>query len=662
MSEKVIKVALIGQPNVGKSTIFNHLTGLNQHVGNWPGKTIEQKVGKVVFKNFTIEICDLPGTYSLTSNSEEERLARDYIIKEKPDLVVTILNATAIERSLYLLSEILLLEVPTVVGINMVDVANENGIEIDTKILEKKLKIPVVELIASKNLGLIELLDKLTQSFEKKEKFSIPFSAIRKTHKKELEELEEILKGSIPEHYPLRWTSVKLLEGDKEITNLSKMWLKDRWIEAHNILEKHEDAYLDIVGSRYEWISEIVSTAVKNHRPQEVSITDKIDRYATHPFWGITIVLIILSTTFFLTYFFAMPLSNLLSRYVPILQAYLNNAASDYLSPFVRGILFDGALGGAGMVFAFLPVLVIFFLFIGILEDVGYLARLAYIMDNFMHKIGLHGKSFLPLFLGFGCNVPAIMGARIIENQRAKVLTIILAPFIPCSARLAVLTFLAAPFFGKYAFLAIIALIALNLVVVVLLGKLLNSTTFKGIKTAFVMELPLYHKPNFKTIFIYVYNNVKSFLSKAATIIVVVSCIVWFLSSYPPQNIDESYLAQFGKFFEKTGALMGFPDWRAITALTTSFVAKENTIATFGVLLKVSKDETLGEKIGEIFSVPSAFSFLVVQMLFIPCLATIAVIYKEAGLKWAFYSLALHLTVSLFSGIVTFHFLRLFFA
>ncbi|MCX7830282.1 MAG: 50S ribosome-binding GTPase, partial [Acidobacteria bacterium] len=308
MSQKSFKAALIGQPNVGKSTVFNHLTGLNQHVGNWPGKTIEQKVGKVSYKDFLIEIIDLPGTYSLTSNSEEERIARDFLIKEKPDIVIVLLNASALERSFYLLSEILLLEMPTVVGINMIDVAKENGIEINLKSLEEKLKIPFVELIASKNMGLIELLEKSVETYEKKKRQVLPFSTIKEAHKKELQELEEMLKGKAPEPYPLKWASVKLLEGDKEITELSKKWLSKKWEDAHNILERHEDAYLDIVGSRYEWISQIVSSSVKNPRPQEISITDRIDKYATHPFWGICILLGIAGIVFSLTFFLASPI------------------------------------------------------------------------------------------------------------------------------------------------------------------------------------------------------------------------------------------------------------------------------------------------------------------------------------------------------------------
>lgn len=662
MQQKHFKVALIGQPNVGKSTVFNHLTGLNQHVGNWPGKTIEQKTGKINYKDYVIEICDLPGTYSLTSNSEEERISRDFIIKEKPEIVIVLLNATALERSFYLLSEVLLLEVPTILGINMADIAKANGIEINYSMLEEKLKIPVVELVASKNLGLYELVEKTIEVYEKKQKSVLPFSAIKSTHKRELDELSKILNGRIPKPYPLKWFSVKLLEGDKEITELSKKWLKDKWNEAHKILERHEDAYLDIVGSRYEWISEIISLTVKNQRPQEILITDRIDRYATHPYWGMALLLVIAATIFSLTYLVAIPMVNLLSSGISLLQSFLKDTFQSYLSPFFSGLLFDGVFGGAGMVIAFLPTLVFFFFFIGILEDVGYLSRIAYIMDNFMHRIGLHGKSFLPFFLGFGCNVPAILGTRIIEEKKARMLTIVLSPFIPCTARLAVLTFLAPAFFGRYSFLVMFALIMINLFAVFLIGKFLSKTLFKGEKSAFIMELPLYHMPDFKTISIYVYENIKSFIAKAATIIILVAGIVWVLANYPSGNIEESILASFGKTLEPLGTLMGFPDWRLSVALLTSFVAKENTVATLGILYGVSPETGLSERVSSVLSFPAALSFLIVQMLFIPCVASVAAIRQEAGWRWTFLSIILSLFVSVAAGIFTFQIIGLFYA
>ena len=657
MDEKIIKVALIGQPNVGKSTIFNHFTGLNQHIGNWPGKTVEKKSGVVFYEDYKIEITDLPGTYSLTSNSEEERIARDFIIKEKPDVIILLLNASSLERSLYLLSELLILETKIVIGLNMVDVAKKNGINIKSEELERITGIKSVELIATKNVGLKELLKSTIETYEEN---TIPQEppTIKENHRRELSEIESILKDVNTNPYPKRWVSIKLLEGDKEITTLLKSLLKEKWSDVHKILSKHEDAYLDIVGSRYEWISSLVKHCVEKPKPQIITITDRIDKYATHPIYGATILLVAIFILFFLTYTIANPIVEFLSESVRISQDYLNNTF--IFSPFLKGLLFDGILGGAGMVLSFLPILILFFFFLGILEDVGYLSRIAYIMDNFMHKIGLHGKSFVPLCLGFGCNVPAVMGSRIIEESKARLLTILLIPFIPCTGRLAVVSFLAPVFFGKKSTFAMIFLILLNIIILFVVGKILSVFLLKGVKSAFIMELPLYHKVNFKTVSIYTYSNIKSFVEKAASIIVIVSALIWIFNVYP--SVDDSYLSKIGKTIEPLGKLMGFEDYRVTTALLTSFVAKENTIATFGVLYKTPSEKNLQKEIGEHFTFPSAISFLIVQMLFIPCLATVIAITKEKGRSLAFISILIQIFVSLLFGILSYNILRIFYA
>jgi ferrous iron transport protein B len=657
MDEKIIKVALIGQPNVGKSTIFNHFTGLNQHIGNWPGKTVEKKSGVVSYEDYKIKITDLPGTYSLTSNSEEERIARDFIIKEKPDVIILLLNASSLERSLYLLSELLILETKIVIGLNMVDVAKKNGINIKGEELERITGIKSVELIATKNVGLKELLKSTIETYEEN---TIPQEppTIKENHRRELSEIESILKDVNTNPYPKKWVSIKLLEGDKEITTLLKSLLKEKWADVHKILSKHEDAYLDIVGSRYEWISSLVKHCVEKPKPQIITITDRIDKYATHPIYGVIVLLVALFILFFLTYTIANPIVEFLSESVRISQDYLNNTF--IFSPFLKGLLFDGILGGAGMVLSFLPILILFFFFLGILEDVGYLSRIAYIMDNFMHKIGLHGKSFVPLCLGFGCNVPAVMGSRIIEESKARLLTILLIPFIPCTGRLAVVSFLAPVFFGKKSTFAMIFLILLNIIILFVIGKILSVFLLKGVKSAFIMELPLYHKVNFKTVSIYTYSNIKSFVSKAASIIVIVSALIWIFNVYP--SVDDSYLSKIGKTIEPLGKLMGFEDYRVTTALLTSFVAKENTIATFGVLYKTPSEKKLQKEIGKHFTFPSAISFLIVQMLFIPCLATVIAITKEKGRSLAFISILIQIFVSLLFGILSYNILRIFYA
>ncbi len=654
-----IKAALIGQPNVGKSTVFNQLTGLNQHVGNWPGKTIEQKTGEVSFEGIDYFLVDLPGTYSLTANSEEERIARDYIIKEKPDIVFLLVNAAALERSLYLLSEILILEVPVVIGLNMMDVAERHRTAIDIEKLEKALGIAVVPLVATKNLGPGQLLRKAAEQLGGEVPFCPVKPVIKKSHRDVLEKVNAIALGKVPEPYHPGWASVKLLEGDKEVLKLAERWLGNDWNMIHDILAKHEDAYLDIVGERYEWISKVIRAAVTRPKAQEISKTDRIDRLATHPIAGVFLLLLMLMTVFFFTYTIASPISGLLETTVGGLQERTADLLS-FLPPFFSGLIAEGFLGGVGMVLVFLPTLIIFFVFLGLMEDVGYLARVAYVMDAFMHRIGLHGKSFIPFFLGFGCNVPAILGSRIVDEKKGRLMTIMLAPFVPCTARIAVVTFLAPAFFGKNAAFVMAALVILNVAALFIVGLLVNRFFFKGEKGAFIMELPLYHKPNLKTVSLYVYNNVKSFLLKAATIIVLVSGLIWFLGEYPSGAIENSYLASFGKTLEPAGALIGVHDWRIIVALLTSVIAKENTIAALGVLYGSSPELGLAERVSSVMTMPSAFAFLVVQMLFIPCVASLASIKQEAGWKWTFVSIGLLLLVSLACGMAAYHVLGFF--
>jgi ferrous iron transport protein B len=656
-----LKVALVGQPNVGKSTVFNHLTGLNQHVGNWPGKTIEQKTGTVQIEGCGIFLVDLPGTYSLTANSEEERITRDFIIMEKPDLVLLLVNAAALERSLYLLSEVLILKVPVIIGLNMIDVAQQNNIKIDINLLESALKVPVMPLVATKNIGLKELLAKVTEFVKEIDSYSPVVPVIKETHRAILDRVTVLANGRIPGPYLKEWAAIKLLEGDKEITELAEKWLKDDWQKVHDVLAEHEDAYLDIVGGRYDWISKIIRASVKKPKAQVISVTDRIDRYATNPVTGTLILLVLLLMVFFFTYTFASPLTHILEDGIDKIQGAARESLS-FFPPVLSGLLADGFLGGAGMVIAFLPTLIIFFFFIGFLEDIGYLARIAYVMDSFMHKMGLHGKSFIPFFLGFGCNVPAILGSRIIDEKKGRKLTILLAPFVPCTARIAVVAFLAPAFFGRRAAFAMVSLILLNIFALFFIGIAINKFVFKGEKGAFIMELPLYHKPNLRTVTLYVYNNIKGFLLKAATIIVVVSGLIWLLSNYPAGKLDGSYLASFGKIVEPVGALMGFPDWKLSVALLTSVVAKENTIATLGILYGSSPEHGLAERVSSVLSVPSAFAFLVIQMLFIPCLASLASIRQEAGWKWTFGSVALQIAVSLLCGTAAYQALRLFYA
>jgi ferrous iron transport protein B len=652
--------ALAGQPNVGKSTVFNALTGLNQHVGNWPGKTVEKKTGRFTRDGRTFELVDLPGTYSLASGSEEERVARDYLIREKPDAVIAIVNASSLERNLYLVAELLALPVPVVVGLNMLDVAEQHGVSVEPKVLEAALGLPVVELVASKRRGIDELVEVAIGLVENPGPPSPNRPVIRPKHRDILAEIEGLLSERELEGYPSDWVALKLLEGDTDAAQVIRAAAPDLWTPIHAILARHEDAYLDIAGGRYDWVARMVRAAVVKPRRGVIAVTDRIDRVATHPFWGLLVLLAALAVMFSVTYSVAGPAANRLSGLVsgPLsdgLRALFSGVPS-----WLSGLVVDGVVAGVGTVLSFLPILVLFFAALGILEDVGYMARTAYVMDRYMHWMGLHGKSCMPLLLGFGCNVPAILGTRIIEDRRARMLTMMLTPFVPCTGRLAVLAFLAPAFFGRAAPWAIVALVGGNLVLLALVGMGINKFVFKGERSAFIMEMPLYHRPNGRTIGLYVWRNTIAFVKKAGTLIVIVSAIVWVLANFPGSDPSESVLGVIGRALEPAGGLMGLGDWRLIVALLSSFVAKENSVATLGVLFGGSAaagaaGASLAVRVAGVLTPAAAAAFLVVQMTFVPCVATVAAIKHESrSWRWTGANLALMLAVALVLGILVY--------
>ncbi|OGI44034.1 MAG: ferrous iron transport protein B [Candidatus Muproteobacteria bacterium RBG_16_64_11] len=652
-----IVVALAGQPNVGKSTIFNLLTGLSQHVGNWPGKTVERKEGTLVREGVQVRIVDLPGTYSLSANSEEERIARDFIIKEHPDVVVMVANAAALERNLYLLAELLILPVPVVLGLNMMDVAESEGIDIQPHVLAAALGLPVVPLVASRNQGVTELIAAAETLARTPEAFRPARPAIAAPHRDVLAQIRALLGTQAPSPYDGDWVALKLLEGDGEITALARTWLPAPvWQSITTLLAQHEDAVLDIAGGRYEWIARMVRAAVTRPRLGQISFTDRLDRIALHPLWGLLLLFAAFGLTFWLTFTLAAPVQAWLETGVvaPVqrwLHAVLAGAPA-----WLVDLLAEGVLGGAGIVITFVPILAVFFTVLALLEGSGYLARAAYLMDRFMHALGLHGKSFLPLFLGFGCNVPAVMGARVIESPGGRLLTILLAPLVPCSARLAVLAFLTPVFFGHQAFAFALGLVALNLLVLALVGVLLNRTLFRGQHAAFIMELPLYHVPNARSIGLFVWHNIGAFLRRAGTLILLVAVVIWALASFPGSAIETSYLARFGQWLAPLGQLMGM-DWRLLVALLSSFIAKENAIATLGILYGSEESaQGLAAALAAAVSPATGLAFLTVTMLFIPCVATVAVMRQETqSWRWTLFSVLLLLTIALAAGVAVYH-------
>jgi ferrous iron transport protein B len=649
-------IALAGQPNMGKSTLFNLLTGLNQHVGNWPGKTVERREGHFDLKGRTARLVDLPGTYSLTANSPEEVIAREFILRERPSVVVAVVSAANLERSLYLVAELSALDALVVVALNMMDVAEQEGVRVDVRVLEAALGLPVVPMTASKAAGVRDLLEVVENILTGKLVPGPRPPEIRPDHREVLEKIGMLIAGRVPEPYPQNWVALKLLEGDTEVTRMVQAGLPTEvWEAIHDILRLHDDAFLAVASGRYEWIGRMVHAAVTRPKVGQVGLTERLDRWATHPLWGLFILAGILGLVFWLTFTIGSPIQGWLDKSV---LAPLTSLAAGMLAemPFwLRGIVVDGLFGGVGSVLTFLPIMVIFFAVFALLEDVGYMARAAYVMDNLMHLMGLHGKSFLPLFLGFGCNVPAVMGARVIDSRPARLLTILIAPLVPCTARMAVVAFIAPAFFGANALWVSWGVVLLSMLALVSSGALLNKVIFKGQRSAFIMELPLYHIPNARTIGLLVWQRSHSFVKKAGTTILIMSLVIWALSYLPNGDLNTSFLTRLGQFVEPVGKWMGF-DWRLTVALLASFPAKENAIATLGVLFGRSPDAGLTDILAASFSTASALSFLVVTMLFIPCVATVSVIKQETdSWGWTLLSVFLLLALSVTAGTAVYH-------
>jgi ferrous iron transport protein B len=651
-----MRVALAGQPNAGKSTVFNSLTGLTQHVGNWPGKTVEHKSGLYQHEDITLQIVDLPGTYSLTANSPEERIARDYILTERPDVVVDIVDASALERNLYLLTELLALPAPVVLGLNMMDVAEQQGIRVEPHVLEAALGLPVVPMVATKNQGVQELVQAVERVARQRCTYAPQRPEIREDHRAVLAQLRQIIADHTPAPYPPNWVALKLFEGDEQITQIVRERLGEaHWAQVHEILKAHEDAVLAISAGRYEWIERMVRAAVTRPRAGQITVTERVDRIATHPVWGIMLLLGVLGVIFWLTYGVGAPLQRWMNEHLIQAGAESLREALSGAPWWFAGLLTDAVVPGAGLVLTFLPILLIFFAALGLFEDVGYMARAAYVMDRFMHWMGLHGKSFVPLCVGSGCNVPGVLCSRIIESPRARLLTILLTPLVPCTARLTVLAVLTPLFFGAAAGWVSLGVIGLNLLLLVGIGYALHELVLGGEHVAFIMEMPLYHLPNARTIGLSVWQRSLEFLKKAGSIIVVVSILVWLFSVLPEGDLETSYLASVGHFLAPFGAWMGL-DWRMIVALLTSVVAKENTIATLGVLYH-------GNNLGSLAATvtpAAALAFLVMQVTFIPCAATVGAIHQEtSSWRWTAFSVGLLLVISVAAGVVVYQVGRL---
>lgn len=640
-------VALAGLPNVGKSTVFNLLTGLSQHVGNWPGKTIEQKIGVMRHDGLAIQLVDLPGTNSLTANSIEEQLARDFLVKEKPDLVVAVLNAASLERSLYLVAELIELAPRLVIALNMIDVAQQEHMNVDVGSLEAALNIPVVPMVASRNQGVKDLVRVIALELGSPvEMRALKHIESGSATEGEIAEVVQLLTEEDTAPYPRHWAATKLLEGDEQINKLVRQRVPgSRWTGIDSVLRSKEGAPIAIAGLRFDWVRRILSTSQQKRPVGQVSLTERLDRVATHPILGLIVFLLVMGVAFAAVYGVGIPVQRFLqASAVERIQGVVFNQMT-FLPDWLQGLLGNGVIGGAGMVLTFVPILLLFFVVWGFLEDVGYTARVAFVTDRYMHAIGLHGKSSLPLLLGFGCNVPAVMGTRIIESRRARILTILLAPLIPCTARMAVSAVVAGAVFGEWAMVVIVGMVAFSLLVLVVLGLFMNRFVLGGTPAALIMEVPLYHAPNPRTIGLGAWQRTVAFVKRAGTVILAVSVVVWFLSYFPGSGIESSFLSDIGRWLEPFGNLMGL-NWIILVALLTSFVAKENTIATLGVLLG-QEGASLSETLRTMLSPAAGIAFLVAQLLFIPCAATVACIKQETGgWRWMALSIGIQLVLS----------------
>ncbi len=657
-ARRSLLVAFAGQPNVGKTTVFNLLTGLSQHIGNWPGKTVERKEGVHRVKDTEIRLVDLPGTYSLSAYSEEERVTREFLIHEHPDITVLFVNASALERSLYLLTELLLLRSPVIVAVNMLDVAENQGVHIDSEALQASLGLPVVSTVATKNKGIKELLEEILKVAENPGLYRPKIPRVTQDHHDIYLNISELIKDHVPVPFTVEWVVTKLMEGDSEVTETFQGIIPPEiWSEIQTLLVAHEDALRAVVGGRYDWIEEATRAAVSRFRRGQVLMTDRIDHVLTRPVTGIPVLLGILAVVFLVTFAIGYPLQG----YFESLVASLGSVVRTVLErepQWIKGLLVDGVIGGAGSVLTFVPILVIFFFAMSFLENVGYMARAAFVMDRFMHIIGLHGKSFLPMCLGFGCNVASVLGARIVESRKARLLTIFLTPLVPCTGRLAVITFVAAAVFAGNALAVTWLLVALNVVMLGVAGMFIGRFLLREEAVPFIMELPLYHKPDFRTIGVVVWHRTIAFVKKAGTVILLFSVFLWILSNVPAGNIENSILGRVGIFLEPLGRPLGL-DWRMVVALLSSVIAKENSVATLGVLYNVG-DQGLMAVLSSSIPHASAISFLVVLMLFIPCAPTIIVMKQEMGdRKWFIVSFVFMLLLSYLMGMAAYGLARM---
>ena len=629
--------ALVGNQNCGKTTLFNALTGSNQHVGNFPGVTVDQKMGEITDEK-GCAVVDLPGIYSLRPYTQEEIVSRDFILNQKPDGMINIVDATNIERNLYLTLQLLELRIPMVLALNMMDEVRSNGGSIDVQKMSAALGIPVIPIAAAKGEGVSELVDQAiavarSKTLPKVTDFCADDSAVHRCI--------HAVTHLIADHadrigVPARFCATKLIEGGDDLADRLALDRNERELLEHCIVQMESEAGLDrnaaLADMRYTFIESVVaSSVVKCHESREHARSMKIDRFLTGRYTALPAFLAVMLLIFYLTFHvIGQRLSDWLAVGIGTLTAAVDHALTAYgINPVVHSLIIDCIFTGVGSVLVFLPIIVTLFFFLSILEDTGYMARVAFVMDKPLRKIGLSGRSIVPMLIGFGCSVPAIMATRTVSSDRDRKMTILLTPYMSCSAKISIYAFFTAAFFPTHRALVMISLYLLGILIGIVAALIMNWSTFRGKPVPFVMELPNYRLPSLKSVALLLWEKAKDFLQRAFTVIFLATIIIWFLQSFDIRlnvvaDSADSLLALIGRWIAPVFAPLGFADWRCATSLISGFIAKESVVSTLEVLLG-------GAPLSTMFTNRSAASFLVFTLLYTPCIAAVATIRREFG-------------------------------
>ncbi len=636
--------ALAGNQNCGKTTLFNALTGSNQHVGNFPGVTVDQKAG--VIKGTDHQVVDLPGIYSIRPYTQEEIVTRDFILKSRPDAIINIVDATNIERNLYLTLQLLTLQVPTVIALNMMDELVGNGGSVDVQKMSEAIGVPVVPISAAKNQGITELVDTLIDTASRRVTPKVQDFCPEGPVHRCIHAVCHIIEDHAQRvNIARRFCAMKLIEGEQDFFDALELSQNEKELIEHTVIEMEHETGLDrnaaLADMRYNFIEKVCGECVvKAKESREHRRSMQIDKVLTHRIFAIPLFIAIMGLVFFLTFnVVGAFLSNVMSYAIDGLTLLADRALTAYgINPVVHSLVIDGIFAGVGSVVSFLPLIVTLFFFLSILEDSGYMARVAFVMDKLLRKIGLSGRSFVPMLVGFGCSVPAIMATRTLSSNRDRKMTILLTPFMSCSAKIPIYTLFAAAFFPGHELLVMLALYFGGILVGILVALVLKNTAFKGNPVPFVMELPNYRFPSAKSVVLLMWEKAKDFLTRAFTVIFMATVIIWFMQTFDTrlnvvENSADSILAALGRLVSPIFAPLGFGDWRMVTALVSGFTAKEAVVSTFGVILGVSTEQ-LGIALHSLFTTASAASFLAFCLLYTPCVAAVSTIKTELKSGW----------------------------